>query len=146
MGLRCGLIREIFSLALWALAIWISYSQMRGFSVHLDKLIPVQSIRLLVAFLVIFIGVLSVGGLIAHWARKLTGFFSRTDTDKLAGLLFGVARGVLISAALIFLAGMTPLSQNAWWQQSRLIPPIQAVAFWLKSHIPADLVGYVVFP
>jgi membrane protein required for colicin V production len=145
VGLIRGLIREVFSLALWGVAVWLGLSFARDFSGRLDQLIPVPSLRMAAAFALIFIGTLLLGGLLGYLLGKLVEGTGLSGTDRLAGLLFGVARGGLIVAVLVFLGGMTPLPQDPWWKQSTLIPPFQSLAVWLRDQVPADLAGHVHF-
>ena len=145
IGLFRGLIREVFSLCLWGLAVWAGLTYARDFSANLNSMIPVPSMRMAAAFILIFFGALLLGGLISYLLGKLIDTTGLSGTDRLAGVLFGIARGTLIAAVLVFLGGMTPLPQDPWWQQSRLIPPIQSLAGWLKSQVPADLASHVKF-
>ncbi len=146
IGLIRGLIREVFSLVSWGVAIWLGLHYSREFSVYLEKLIPLPSARMAVSFLAIFIGVLMVGAVLGYFLGKLVGSTGLGGTDRLAGLLFGVARGALIVAVLVVLAGLTPLPEDAWWKQSRLIPPFQSLALWLRAQIPSGLAAQIKFP
>lgn len=146
IGLVRGLVREVFSLALWAVAGWLALNYNHEVSIYLEKLIPLPSARMAVAFLLIFIGILMAGGLVLFLLGKLISSTGLGGTDHLGGLLFGVARGGLIAAILVMLAGVSTLPQDPWWKQSKLIPPFQALAVWLKEQIPSGLVAQVKFP
>ncbi len=146
IGLSRGLVREMFSLALWAVAGWVALHYNHDLAIHLEKAIPLPSARMTVSFLLIFIGVLLAGGIFGSLLGKLVSSTGLDGTDRLAGLLFGVARGGLIVAMLVMLAGVTPLPQDPWWKQSKLIPPFQAMAEWLKGQIPSGLIAQVKFP
>ncbi len=146
IGLIRGLIREVFSLALWGVGIWLGLHYSREFSVYLEKAIPLPSARMAVSFLAIFIGILMVGAILGYLLGKLVSSSSLGGTDRLAGLLFGVARGALIVAILVILAGVTPLPEDAWWKQSKLIPPFQSLALWLRGQIPSGLAAQIKFP
>jgi membrane protein required for colicin V production len=145
VGLLRGLIREVFSLVLWGVAVWLGLTYARDFALRLDGMIPVPSLRMAAAFVMIFIGTLLLGGLAGYLLGKLVTSTGLSGTDRLAGLLFGAARGALIAAVLVFLGGMTPLPQDPWWKQSTLIPPFQSLALWLRGQIPPDLAGHVQF-
>ncbi len=146
IGLFRGLIREVFSLVIWGAAMWVGLHYNHPFSVYLEHAIPVASARLVVAFLVIFIGVLLLGGMLTFLLGKLVDTTGLGGTDRLAGMLFGVARGMLIVSILVVLAGVTPLPADPWWKQSKLIPPFQSLAVWLRSQIPSGLAAQVKFP
>lgn len=143
IGLMRGLVREVFSLALWGAAIWLGLRFGRDFSVHLESVIPIPSARMAASFLILFIGTLLAGGLLAYLLGKLVDSTGLGGTDRLAGLLFGMVRGMLIAAVLVLLAGVTPLPEDPWWKQSKLIPPFQSLALWLRDQLPAGLASYV---
>ena len=145
MGLFRGLIREVFSLALWGAAIWFGLQYSRELSGLLDPAIPVPSGRIAVAFLGVFIATLLLGSLLGFFLGKLVSGSGLSGTDRLAGLVFGVLRGVLIGSVLIMLAGVTPLPEDPWWKQSKLIPPFQTLALWLRNQLPADLASHIKF-
>ena len=138
IGLIRGLIREVFSLAAWGAAVWVGLRYDREVSGYLEAAIPLPSARLAVAFAVLFIATLALAGLAAFLLNKLVQNTGLSGTDRLAGLLFGTARGVLVVAVLVLLAGATPLPEDSWWKESKLIPPFQSFSLWLRDQIPAD--------
>jgi len=146
IGLVRGLIQELFSLCLWAGAGWVALQYNHAFAAYLEKLVPLDSARMTIAFIAIFIGILVVGGMVGFLLGKIISSAGLSGTDRLAGLLFGVARGGLMIAVLVMLAGATPLPQEPWWKQSRLIPPFQSLALWLRGQVPAGLGSLVKFP
>lgn len=146
IGLTRGLLKEVFSLALWAGAGWVALHYNHDLSVHLEKAISLPSARLAAAFIIIFVAVLIAGGMVLFLLGKLVSGTGLGGTDRLAGLLFGVARGCVIAAVLVMLAGVTPLPQDPWWKQSKLIPPFQALAVWLRDQFPQGLAAEVKFP
>jgi len=146
IGLFRGLIREVFSLVIWGSAFWIGLHYNPMFAVYLEHAIPTTEARLVVSFLIIFIGILLLGGMLVFLIEKLVTITGLGGTDGLAGLLFGVARGALIVAVLVLLAGVTSLPSEPWWKQSKLIPPFQSLALWLRTQIPSGLAAQVKFP
>jgi membrane protein required for colicin V production len=146
IGLARGLIREVFSLALWGVAIWLGLNYSRAASGLLESLIPTPSARMAAAFLAVFIGTLLAGGLLGYVLGKLVAVTGLSGTDRLAGLVFGLARGALIIAVLVLLAGATPIPEDPWWKQSRLIPPFQSLALWLRGQLPSGIAAYVNYP
>lgn len=143
IGLIRGLISEVLSLLVWGVAVWIGLHYGRRFSTYLEPIVTVPSARMAVSFLVLFIGTLMTGGVASFLLRKLVHSTGLSGTDRLAGMVFGVARGMLIAAVLVLLAGVTPLPQDPWWKQSKLIPPFQSLALWLRDQLPAGLGSYV---
>jgi membrane protein required for colicin V production len=143
IGLVRGLIREVFSLTLWGVSIWLGLRFGRDFSAYLEPLIALPSARMVASFLILFISALILGGLLGFLLGKLVDSTGLSGTDRLAGLIFGVGRGMLIAAVLVLLAGVTPVPQDPWWKQSQLIPPFQSLALWLRDQLPTGLASYV---
>jgi membrane protein required for colicin V production len=138
IGLVRGLIREVFSLAAWGAAVWVGLRYDHEVAGYLETAIPLPSARLAVAFALLFIATLAVAGLAAVLLSKLVQHTGLSGVDRLAGLVFGTARGVLVVAVLVLLAGATPLPEDSWWKESKLIPPFQSLSLWLRDQIPMD--------
>ena len=133
-----GFVREALSLAVWVFAFWISWQFFRDLALHLDW-VSVPSVRLGVAFALLFVTTLIIGGLVNYLVGQLVDKTGLTGTDRMIGILFGAARGMLLVAVLVLLAGLTPLPEDPWWGQSLLIGYFQELAIWLKSLLPADI-------
>lgn len=143
IGLLRGLIKEAFSLITWILAIWIGLTYGRGLAAFLEAYISHPSARIAAAFAILFFLTLILGGLIGYLLGELVRKTGLTGTDRFAGMLFGIARGMLVVTLLVMLAGMTPLPEDPWWKESILIPPFQSLAVWLQDNLPADMANYV---
>ncbi|MCP3871510.1 MAG: CvpA family protein [Gammaproteobacteria bacterium] len=138
ISLMRGFVREAFSLAAWVLAFWVAWNFFRELAVHLHWF-EVPSLRLGVAFGALFLLTLMMGGLVNYLAGQLVDRTGLNGTDRLIGMLFGAARGVLLVTVLILLAGLTPLPNDPWWTESQLIAYFQELAVWLKSYMPPDI-------
>lgn len=134
-----GFVREAFSLMVWVLAFWVSWTFFRDLSLRMESLIMTPSVRLGVAFVILMILSLTVGGLLNYLIIRLISSTGLSGSDRFIGMIFGIARGVLLTAILVLLAGLTPLPQDPWWQQSILIPYFQELALWLKDWLPPEV-------
>jgi membrane protein required for colicin V production len=143
IGLLRGLIREAFSLVIWVVAIWVGLTFSREFSSFLEGMISYPSARIAAAFAVLFFITLILGALISYLLGELVRKTGLTGSDRFAGMIFGIARGLVVVAIIIMLAGLTPLPKDSWWKESVLIPPFQALAVWLREHIPSGMASYV---
>jgi membrane protein required for colicin V production len=143
IGLFRGLIKEAFSLLTWIVAIWIGLSFSREFSGFLEPLISYPSARIAASFAVLFFITLILGGFISYLLNELVKKTGLTGTDRFAGMLFGIARGMVVVAVLVMLAGLTPLPEDSWWKKSKLIPPFQSLAVWLRDKVPSGMAGYI---
>jgi len=134
-----GFVQEALSLATWIAAFALAWFFFRPLAVQFEPWIDVPSLRLGVAYGVILLGVLLVGAIINHFMKTLVESTGLSGTDRLIGIFFGVARGAVVVAILVLLGGLTPLPQDSWWVDSRLIPYFQEMAVWLKGYLPADI-------
>ncbi|MCU7804941.1 MAG: CvpA family protein [Candidatus Thiodiazotropha sp. (ex Lucinoma annulata)] len=134
-----GFVQEALSLATWIAAFALAWFFFRPLAVELEPWIDVQSIRLGVAYAIILLLVLILGGVVNHFMKVLVDTTGLSGTDRLIGIFFGVARGAVVVAILVLLAGLTPFPNDNWWQASRLIPYFQDMALWLKSFLPDDI-------
>jgi membrane protein required for colicin V production len=134
-----GFVEEAVSLATWIAAFTLAWLFFRPLAVQLQSWIDVQSIRLGVAYGIILILVLILGALVNHFMKVLVSSTGLTGTDRLIGVFFGIARGAVVVAVLILMAGLTPFPNDNWWQSSQLIPYFKDIALWLQSYLPSDI-------
>ncbi len=143
IGMFRGFVSEALSLATWILAVWIgiAYAAMLSHSI-LPEVITEPNLRVGIAFAILFVSTLIVGGVINLLASMLVKKTGLSGTNMSIGLVFGLGRGVLIIAAAILLAGLTTLPEQAFWQESIILPKMEPVALWLRDLLPEDLAGH----
>ena len=139
IGLARGLVRELFALGLWAAALLAAWTFHPPLEEWLRPWILARPARLAAALALPALGVLMTGSLLGHLLVLLVGALRLTWTDRLFGGLFGAARGLLILAAAAFLAALTPLPREPWWQDSRVIGRAQALAEHLLEALPPEV-------
>lgn len=136
VGLARGLVREVLSLLAWGLAIWVGISFSGQAAVHLEPAIASPGARSVAAFFILFLVTLMVTGMFGVALTRLLETTGLSGIDRLAGLFFGVARGILIITVLVYLARETPIPRELWWKESQLIPLFQSLALWFSSQLP----------
>ena len=134
-----GFMREILSLIAWIAAVWVAVVFTPQLSQLLVEQIPNESIRVLVAFIGLFIATLIVGALVNFFIGQLVKKTGFSGTDRMIGLIFGLARGGVIVAVLVLIAGLTQIPNEAWWKGSMLVQHFQPLAAWLGSNLPSDI-------
>ncbi len=139
IGILRGFIKEILSLLAWGVAIWVGLTFSRRFSVLLEKIIEFPPARIAVAFVILLLLTLVISGVINYFADLLLQKTGLTGIDRLLGLFLGIARGGIVVALLIMLAGLTPAPEQPLWQQSNLIPYFKDLSFWLRKQIPPEI-------
>jgi membrane protein required for colicin V production len=139
LSLFRGFVREAVALATWLVALWVAMAFYEDLAAILSQWIATPSAQKITAFATLFICVLLLGAIVNYLAGKLVDKTGLTGTDKLLGIVFGVARGGVIVAILVLLAGLTPLPQDPWWQDSQFLGYFQELATWLRSYLPDDI-------
>lgn len=145
IGLLRGFIKEAFSLVIWVFAVWVGLTFSREFSTFLEGIISAPSVRISAAFGILFLVTLIVGALVSYLLSELVKKTGLTGSDRFAGMIFGITRGLIVVSIAVMMAGLTPLPEDSWWKESVLIPPFQLLAVWFRDHIPSGLTDYVNF-
>jgi membrane protein required for colicin V production len=140
-----GFIKEVHSLISWAVAIWVAFMFFANFASLLTPYIDTVTIRLLVAFFVLFVVTLILGALVNHLISQLVEKTGLSGTDRALGVIFGIVRGVAIVTILVLAAGVTPMPSDNWWQNSLLLQHFEDLAVWVKQFLPADVAEHVNF-
>lgn len=144
-GLWRGLVVEVLSLLIWVAAFWLAFQFGEPVSALFEGRIDTPSARLFLAYGLLFVGALVAGGLVTWLVAKLIKATGLTGTDRLLGLLFGLVRGGILASLMVLLLGFTPMPQDDWWQQSRLLPTFERSAEWMKGWLPATVSDYIRF-
>src|SRR5258708_6895921 len=142
MGLWRGLIGEVLALACWVVAVWVAWMFGPQVAASLTK-IDVPSARLLIGYALCFIAVLIAGAIVSFLMRKLIRGSGLSGTDRLFGMVFGLARGLALVTLVVLLLGFTPFPRDPWWHQSQLLPSFQQGAQWASAHMPAEVTKYL---
>ncbi len=146
LGMVRGLVREVLSLIAYAAAIlgavwWAP-------SVH-DVLLPyIQNdlLRLAVAYVGVFLAVLTIVGLINLAVSGLIRSTGLAPADRGLGAIFGLVRAGLLIMVLVVAAGYTPLPAEPWWRQAWLAPAVEQGVVAVKHQLPASVAHWVPYP
>lgn len=140
-----GFLREAISLLGWVLAFWLAITFAADVSGLFEKSISQPSMRHAVAFFAIVVFTLIITAIVMYLVRLIVDKTEITGTDRALGMIFGIARGIVIVAILVLLAGLTALPKDPWWQESVFLPHLQVLAVEIRSFLPpqvADLFQY----
>lgn len=138
-----GLVRELLSLVSWIIAFAIAQFYAVDLGPLLPAAIPNPSLRLLVAFLAIFLSVLLIMTLVTMIISGLLRRAGLGAVDRLLGAVFGFARGVAISVMIVLLAGLTTLPRQPVWRYAMLSAPFEAMANIVKVWLPYELAKHI---
>lgn len=138
IGLWRGLISEVLGLLIWVAAAWLTWTFGPSVSSLYEHSISLPSARLAAGYGTCFVGVLVGGVIVRFLVGRLVQGTGLSGTDRLLGMLFGLARGVLVVTVGVFLVSLTALVHDPWWQQSTLLPQFKGVAAWLGDQVPGS--------
>jgi len=144
-GLFRGMVKEVMGIVGWVAAFILAKLTSPLVANYLIRFIDNPSVRLVTAFVLVFITVLIVVAIISSmlgFAVEKTGLGS---LNRLLGATVGLVRGYIIFLILIILAGFTLLPQQSDWQTS----PSVKVGLWgvshLKPYLPQDVAQFFHF-
>ena len=136
-----GFVKESISLVTWVVAGLLALRYYGPMADLLEPFINSVTLRQWIGGGILFVATLIVGAIVNFIVSQLVSKTGLSGTDKTLGVIFGGARGVLIVTMVVLLAGLTPMPEASWWQDSVMIEFFQQLAEWVRGVIPADAVG-----
>ena len=136
VGIVRGFVKEAMSIASLLIAIWAALYFGPAVGDMSESWLSSKGLQMWFGRVLVFAIVLSVGGLLGWGISKLVRLSVLSGIDRLMGAVFGTLRGVLLLALFIIGGQFAGFDQDQWWLQSKLIPPFEAVAEWIKEMAP----------
>jgi membrane protein required for colicin V production len=76
--------------------------------------------------------------------RMLVKVSGLSGGDRVLGMLFGLARGLLLVTFAVLMLGFTTAPRDAgWWRESALLPAFSNGAGWFARQLPPEVNRYV---
>ena len=138
-----GLVKEILSLLGWVVAFVVANMYGAKLAPMLPELVPGETARLIAAFVILFLGVRVLMGLLSLAIGALITASGLSLADRGLGGLFGLARGIVIVLAAVILCGMTSIPQQDFWRDALLSPMAETGARTVKPFLPGALAQHV---
>lgn len=145
IGLVRGFVVEVMALVVWIAAVVLAMTFGPEVSSWFGGSIELPSVRVAVGYVAVFVATLVAGAILVFLLRRLVEGTGLTGTDRLLGMLFGLARGAIVVVVLVLLLGFTPMPRDAWWQESRALPWFQSLATSMSRWLPDPIARYVEF-
>ena len=140
-----GAVREVMSILSWIAAFLIALH----YAPLLSELLPVAVkhswLRLFIAFVVLMIGSLILFALVTLAVSQLVRRTGLAPWDRALGVLFGLARALVILIALVLIAELTPLPREPAWRNAVFRPPLEAMAKNVRAFLPAGMANKIHF-
>ncbi|MCK5057121.1 MAG: CvpA family protein [Candidatus Aminicenantes bacterium] len=119
-GIIKGFIRELFSLAFFVIALILSFLYYSDVGTIYGKYLS-ENIANFAGFVTIFVSVLVVGTLVTFFIKKMFILGPLKTIDRVFGGVFGLVRGILITALIMFVMVAFQINDNLV-HKSRLSP------------------------
>ncbi len=134
ISIKRGFVKEAISLAIWALSFFVAVAFHERLAVLIQETVETASLRYMLSFAALFAATFVVGSMVKYLVGELVKMTGLSGTDRLFGMAFGLARGVIVvMLVLIFVPMLFPVNQDQWWQQSLLIPQFLPIEQWCKD-------------
>lgn len=145
ISLMRGFVKEALSLTGWLASLWIAMSFSSGMAELFGSMISDPTLRLLAAFVSLFVMSLVVAAVINFFATQFVQRVGLSGIDRTIGVVFGFLRGILLVTIIVMLLGLTTLPKESWWDESFFMFRFEVIATWLKDLLPADIARYFNF-
>ena len=144
-GLMRGMVDTLFSLAAWFLAFmagkWGALMVAPMLPASLDSANTRYFVAFALVFLVVLVGVLLLGHMIASMLRAA----GLGGADKTLGGVVGLLKGGMIVMGFTLAAGLTSLPRTQLWQSAALSNSLEAAALRVLPLLPAKIAKYIQF-
>ena len=143
IGAWRGLVFEVLSLLGWVVSFFVAQWWADDMAALLPMGESAGSLRYAAGFAVVFVASVFVCGFLTWLAKKLVEAIGLRPADRTLGAVFGVLRGLVLLLAVAVVAGLTPLRDAAWWQESRGAPVLAEVLRGLKPALPDEFARHL---
>lgn len=136
VGFARGFVKESMSIASLLIAVWAAFN----FGPYAGSLsegwLSSAALQLWFGRILVFVVILSLGGLLGWGITKLVRLSVLSGTDRALGMAFGFCRGIVLVAVFVIGGQYASFDQDSWWRNSRFIPHASIVADWLRIMAP----------
>jgi membrane protein required for colicin V production len=145
LSMMRGFFREILAFGGWVAAFFVAKFYTLELAPLLPEAIPTEPLKLLAAFVILFLATLLVTSLLAIALSEAFKKVGLGWMDRWLGAIFGLARGVVIVGVLVLLAGLTTIPQDVRWRNAMFSAPFEALVTWVLPWMPTDVAKHIKF-
>jgi membrane protein required for colicin V production len=142
-GLWRGFLYEALMLLGWGIAFLVA----QAFASQVGGWLPLGGLdamwRQTTGFLLVFVVALFVVGILASLIRRLASAVGARPVDRALGLLFGLARGVLVVLIAGVVVHMLTLEDRPWWRGAFSATTIDAALQMIRPELPPRWAGFL---
>jgi len=140
-----GLVKEVLSLLGWVASFIVANAYGAPLARLLPEAIPGSTTRLIMGFIVLFIGARLLIALLIKAIDAIIQASGLSVIDRGLGGLFGLGRGLVIVLAVVLLCGMTAIPGQAFWKKALFSPLAETAARTVKPFLPGEFARHVKF-
>jgi membrane protein required for colicin V production len=145
LGVWRGVVGEIIALVAWILAFFVA----KWFGAEVARVfftgIGDPALRIVAAWVAVFFVVLVLMALLRMAVHGMLKALGLSLSDRLLGVVFGVARGLLVVLVLVAAGGMTSAPKEKWWSEAYFSAPLETAVLAGKAWLPADVAKRIRF-
>jgi membrane protein required for colicin V production len=145
LGLWRGVIGEIIALVAWILAFFAAKLWGAEIAQVVFTGVADPALRIVAGWVAVFVAVLILMALLRLAVRGLLKALGLTLTDRLLGVIFGVARGLVIVFVLVAVGGMTSVPREKWWSEAQFSAPLETAVLASKPWLPPEMAKRIRF-
>ncbi len=137
IGFIRGFVKEALSIATLLFAIWAALYFGPVVGKVSDSWLQGAELQTWFGRILVFVVLVAIGGIIEWAVSKAIKMSPLGGIDRFAGSLFGLLRGLLLTAVFVLVGRFTGFENDAWWEDSTLIPHFEVLADWIDEMAPA---------
>lgn len=135
-GFVRGFIKEIIALGVWVAAVWVAFMYAKPVAVWLGAYIQDRSIQVILAYVVLIIGTIVVGGLLNAMLSFILHHSGLSGTDRLLGVAFGAVRGIFVIALIMVVVKLSAFPEDEYRKKSCLYSYFDPLVNWMYQYTP----------
>ena len=139
VGFVRGFVKESISIATLLIAIWAALHFGPGAGTIADEWLASPDLQKWFGWALVFVAVLTLGGLLGWGVSKLVRLSVLSGTDRLLGIIFGFCRGAVLIGVAVLGGQYAGFDNDEWWDDSRLIHYGEFVAEWIEEMAPKGM-------
>lgn len=143
IGAWRGLVYEVLSVLGWVTAFFVA----QWFAADMAAMLPMgessDTLRYAAGFVLVFVATVFACGVLAWVAKKLIEAIGLRPVDRMLGAAFGLLRGLVLLLVAAVVAGLTPIGEAVWWQESRAAPLLADALRGLGPLLPEEFARHL---
>jgi len=143
VGTLRGLIKELLLLTSWITSIAIANKYSKDVIQFLPDILPGNTARLIVSFLILFFSIRLLVVCLGIALETLIKAGNLRFLDHSLGVLFGIARGVILVAIIVIFCETTTIPKQYFWRHALLSQLVETSVQKITPHLPGVILSYL---